>query len=252
MNELEIKRVPFLGTELMAARDNDGQIWAGVRWMCDGIGLSEGQSKAERLKIQKDKVLSKGGRNFVLPTKGGNQETLCLKLDFVPLWLAKISITPTMEQETPELAAKLMEYQLKAKDVLAAAFVPSGGYSAASKEIQAIFMLDNRTVQHEQRITALEGSMIIDYGQQRALASQVNAAVIDALGGADSPAYCDKNVRGKTYSECNRDIQKWFRVNSRSNIPRKRFDEAVEYIERWRPSANMSMLIRQTNQQVRF
>jgi hypothetical protein len=45
MNELEIKRVPFMGTELMAARDTDGQIWAGGRWMCDGIGLSKAQSK---------------------------------------------------------------------------------------------------------------------------------------------------------------------------------------------------------------
>ena len=42
-----------------------------------------------------------------LPTKGGNQEVLCLKLDFVPLWLAKISITPTREQETPELVFNL-------------------------------------------------------------------------------------------------------------------------------------------------
>ena len=54
----------------------------------------------------------------------GNREVLCLKLDYVPLWPAKISITPTMEQETPELAATLEEYQLKAKDVLAAAFIP--------------------------------------------------------------------------------------------------------------------------------
>ena len=54
---------------------------------------------------------------MILPTNGGNQEVLCLKLDFVPLWLAKISITPTMEQETPELAEKLMEYQMKVKEV---------------------------------------------------------------------------------------------------------------------------------------
>lgn len=254
MNELEIKRVPFMGTELMAARDADGQIWAGVRWMCEGIGLSEGQTKNERLKIQKDKVLTKGGRNFVLNESGyGNREALCLKLDFVPLWLAKISITPTMEQENPELAAKLMEYQLKAKDVLAAAFMPAaGGYTKFSKELQAIFMLDNRTVQHEQRIAALEDSMVVDYGQQRTLASQVNAVVIESLGGADSPAYHDKNVRGRTYSECNRDIKNWFRVNSRNNIPRKRFDEAVEYIQRWRPSTNMLMIIRQTNRQMQF
>ena len=124
MNELEVRKVPFMGTELMAARDNDGQIWAGVRWMCDGIGLTKGQMQNERNRIREDKVLSKGERNLVLPTNGGQQNTLCLKLDYVPLWLAKIAITPRMERETPELAARLEQYQLKAKDVLAAAFLP--------------------------------------------------------------------------------------------------------------------------------
>jgi len=113
-----------MGTELMAARDNEGQIWAGVRWMCDGIGFSEGQRKRQIANIQEDTVLSKGGSNLILPTKGGTQRTLCLKLDYVPLWLAKIAITPRMERETPELAARLEQYQLKAKDVLAAAFLP--------------------------------------------------------------------------------------------------------------------------------
>lgn len=125
MNELEIKRVPFMGTELMAARDSDGQIWAGVRWMCDGIGLSKGQKDRQLLNIQSDKVLSQGASNLRLPTNGGMQEVLCLKLDFVPLWLAKINITPTMKRETPELAETLEQYQLHAKDVLAAAFLPT-------------------------------------------------------------------------------------------------------------------------------
>lgn len=125
----------------------------------------------------------------------------------------------------------------------------TGSFFGGSKELQAIFMLDNRTVEHEQRITALEGSMVVDYGQQRTLAEQVNEVVVTALGGKDSAAYNDKSIRGKTYCECNRDIQRWFRVNSRNNIPRKRFDEAVEYIQRWHPSMNMSMTIRQTNEQ---
>lgn len=118
-----------------------------------------------------------------------------------------------------------------------------------SQEMKAILLLDTRTVQHEKRITALEDNMVIDYGQPRTLASQVNAVVMEALGGANAPAYCDKNVRGRAYSECNRDIQKWFIVNSRNNIPRKRFDEAVDYIKRWRPSTNMSMIIQQANRQ---
>ena len=125
-------------------------------------------------------------------------------------------------------------------------------FDGTSKELQAIFMLDHRTVEHERRITALEENMVVDYNQQRTLAAQVHAVVIAALGGKGSPAYHDKNVRGRAYSECNRDIQNWFRVNSRSNIPRKRFDEAVEYIQKWRPSTNVSMIIQQTNQQIRL
>lgn len=249
MNELEIKRVPFMGTDLMAARSPDGQIWAGVRWMCNGIGLSQGQANREINKINADEVLKEGYTKFGMGVFDPNNPTVALKLDFVPLWLAKISITPTMKAEHPELAEALKQYQLKAKDVLAAAFLPKQTWS---KELQAIFMLDHRTVEHEQRITALEESMVIDYGQQRTLASQVNTVVLNALGGADSPAYSSRSLRGRTYSECNRDIQKWFRVNSRNNIPRKRFDEAVEYIQRWRPSTNVSMLIQQTNRQTKM
>ena len=43
--DIEIRKVPFMDTELMAARDNEGNIYAELRWMCEGIGLSEGQSK---------------------------------------------------------------------------------------------------------------------------------------------------------------------------------------------------------------
>lgn len=128
----------------------------------------------------------------------------------------------------------------------------TGSFFGGSKELQAIFMLDERTVRHEERITALEGSMVVDYAQQRHLANLVNEVVVKALGGKESAAYSDKRVRCKTYCECNRDIQRWFRVNSRNNIPRKRFDEAVEYVQRWHPSMNLSMLIRQANNQERF
>ena len=104
MEELEIKRVPFLGTDLMAARDIDGQIWAGVRWMCEGIGLSNGQKDRQIANIQNDEVLKEGFCKFEGGVFDPNNATIALKLDFVPLWLAKISITPTMKTEHPELA----------------------------------------------------------------------------------------------------------------------------------------------------
>ncbi len=118
-----------------------------------------------------------------------------------------------------------------------------------SKELQALFLLDDRTQRQEQRITALENNMVVDYDQQLSLKNAVNYVVVEALGGKNAPAYGDPHVRGMVYCEINKDIQMWFRVSSRNNIPRKRFDEAVEYIQRWKPSTNTVMLIQQTNGQ---
>lgn len=118
-----------------------------------------------------------------------------------------------------------------------------------SKELQALFLLDDRTQRQEQRITALENNMVVDYDQQLSLKNAVNHVVVEALGGKNAPAYGGSHVRGMVYCEINKDIQMWFRVSSRNNIPRKRFDEAVEYIQRWKPSTNTVMLIQQTNGQ---
>lgn len=118
-----------------------------------------------------------------------------------------------------------------------------------SKELQALFLLDDRTQRQKQRLTVLENTMTVDYNQQRVLRKSISRAVISALGDEKAPAYIDNHVRSKVYSECNHDVQDWFRVNSVGNIPRKRFDEAVEYIQRWKPSTNTVMLIQQTNGQ---
>ncbi len=127
----------------------------------------------------------------------------------------------------------------------------TGGYMMPklSKEMQALFLLDDRTQKQEQRLTALENTMTVDYNQQRVLRKSISRSVISALGDEKAPAYIDNHVRSKVYSECNHDVQDWFRVNSVGNIPRKRFDEAVEYIQRWKPSTNTVMLIQQTNGQ---
>lgn len=108
-------------------------------------------------------------------------------------------------------------------------------FAGLSKELQAILVIDQRTMKQEQRISALENTMTIDYNQQRVLKRVVNTVVINALGGMDSPAYKSRSVSQKLFMECNRDIQDWFNVNSRNNVPKKRFDEAVEYIKKWRP-----------------
>lgn len=194
-NKLDIKQVPFMGTSLMAARDADGQIWAGVRWMCDGLGLSEGQRKRQVANIQADKVLSKGGSNLILPTKGGNQEVLCLALDFVPLWLAKISITPTMEAETPELAKTLEQYQLHAKNILAAAFLPVNvvtDIDSLSPELRLLINMELKQKEQarvieavNQRVDDIRDVVALNPIQWREESQSIIANIARSLGGVE-------------------------------------------------------------------
>lgn len=97
------------------------------------------------------------------------------------------------------------------------------------------------------RVTKLENTMNIDYGQQRVLEKEVAAVVIESLGGKESNAY--REISKKVFSECNRDVKDYFHVNSRNNIPRLRFEDAVDYIKNWTPCSNTRMLIKECNAQ---
>lgn len=97
----------------------------------------------------------------------------------------------------------------------------------------------------EEKVTGLENNMTIDYGQQVAIGYEVNKVVINALGGKRNRAY--KEMSKKVFSECNRDIKHYFHVNARNNVPKKRFDEAIQYIQNWHPCTNTQMMINMYN-----
>lgn len=103
---------------------------------------------------------------------------------------------------------------------------------------------------HENRIENLESKMTIDYGQQKYLGDLVSRVVIEVLGGKKSNAYDE--IGKKVFAECNRDVKTYFDVNARNNIPKLRYQEAVQYIKEWEPCMNTKMLIRDCNAQGRL
>ena len=231
MNELEIKRVPFLGTELMAARDEAGQIWAGVSYICNGIGLNKNEKDRQVKNVQADRVLKKGCVKFDAGVFDPNNQAVAIKLDFVPLWLAKISITPTMESDNPDLADLLEQYQLRAKDVLAAAFLPAVHKEPKSAmellrlQSQAMFELD-------ERVSVLENQMTIDHGQQRELQKAVSRRVLDRAATV-IPAWALDEQKPKFFASLYRDLKNRFGVPSYRDIRPADYPSAMAYVETW-------------------
>lgn len=160
-NELIIKDIEFHGDILRAAQDPDGKVWVGVRWMCRGMGFDDDRMKNERKKIQRDIVLIKGVKFYPLGEDRAKSNVLCLDLDYVPLWLAKIAITPTMQRENPVLVNKLIDYQLKAKDVLAAAFLRN---KKTTEEVVPVYKPQGNMIQLQ--FPDIQMPVIPDYSDQ--------------------------------------------------------------------------------------
>ena len=125
-------------------------------------------------------------------------------------------------------------------------------YNSLSKELQAIFAIDHKQQEMDSRITKLENTMTIDYGQQKDLQALVAKKVISELGGADAPAYKNKTVTQKAFKELYRMLKRIFKVNSYKNIAVKDLERAKETIPQWEPSEELQLMIQGANAQIRL
>lgn len=171
----------------------------------------------------------KGVLKWNIPTNSGNQDMLIIPEGDIYRLIIKSQLP----------AAEKFEHWVF--DEVIPTIRQTGGYQKPLSEVEMmriqLGMIDN----HEDRITSLENNMTIDYGQQVVLSDAVNKTVIEVLGGKDSNAY--KEVGKKVFAECNHDLKHYFNVNARNNVPKKRFDEAIEYAKNWKPCTNTMMLI---------
>lgn len=124
----------------------------------------------------------------------------------------------------------------------------TGSYQLSANPLEQIKIIAGGVIQMDERLTKLENTMTIDYAQQQSITKAVNKAVTKVLGGKQSNAYHE--VGKKVFAECNRDIKDFFCVNARNNIPKAKFQNAMEYIEKWTPSTNTKLLINECNAQM--
>lgn len=116
--ELQVKEVRFNGERITAIRES-GKIYVSIKSVCKNLGMNKSQADYQIQKVQNDELLDSACYFKHLEINGITQKGLMLELDYLPIWLAKIN--PSRFSE--ELKKQLIEYQLKAKDVLADEFL---------------------------------------------------------------------------------------------------------------------------------
>lgn len=255
MNGMIVKSVDLMGDTIMAAQDSEGNIWAGVSYFCNALGMNKKQKDWQTEKVQSDKILSRGAGKFGAGVFDPNNETIALRIDFVPLWLTKISVTKQMEKSHPELADKLLNYQLKAKDILAEAFLPKQNDFPRTTQAQ-IQLLAQGNVELNQRVDdiqaevkALKDGMPVFQSDAKDIQNALRKKAIEVLGGKDSNAYHDHSIHGYAFADIQIELRRQFGVKRYDQIKHKDVPDALKIIEEYKPPINIRDKIAMANAQ---
>ncbi len=126
-----------------------------------------------------------------------------------------------------------------------------------SKEIQALLILDERTVKMEKRIDKLEFEIPLYGSEADELSNHVKRKGVQILGGKKTEAYKDTNIRSKVYRDIYDQIKREFGLYSDDGKPksykalkRKHIYEAHECIDCYEAPMYIKELINGANAQM--
>ena len=245
MSELvpvEQRTVVFYDDELTAVRVENGRIFASVGQMCSALGLD---AQAQRRRIERHAVLSRGLGVAKLATPGGAQSAYVLRADLVPLWLSGVRASAVNEDARP----KLVRFQEEAAAVLWEAF-QAGELSAdfgqlleqADPEARAAYqmalavvklarqqiVLQAEVQEHGRRLDLLEAKL----GDEERTITEAQATQISQAVKTVAIAYgkkTKKNEFGAIYGE----MYRKFDTTSYKLIPAAKFQEVMDWLTEW-------------------
>lgn len=227
MNELKIFNSEEFG-DIRTVQLNNEPMFC-LSDVCKALGLTQPSKVKERLN-------EKGVSSIPTLTAGGEQKLL---------YINESNLYKAIFQSRKESAERFTDWVTS--EVLPT-IRKTGSYQKPMSPVEMMRIQLGMIDDHEGRITELEQNMTIDYGQQMSLGDIVNRVVVDTLGGKNSNAYHE--IGRKVFAECNRDLKHYFNINARNNVPKKKFDEAVDYVKNWQPCTNTRIMIQECNAQL--
>lgn len=104
--------------------------------------------------------------------------------------------------------------------------------------------------EHDSRLDKLENDMPLFTVECKELQSEVRKTGIAMLGGYRSPAYDDRSLRGKVYSDIQGQLKREFGVTRYEAIRRVQLDQAMEMLKRYRVPLILEEKIQMANGQI--
>lgn len=102
-NQAQLQTIQFHNQSLVTFEQN-GTYYTAMKPICGNIGLDW---EAQRQRIRRDEVLSQGAVMITLPSVSGEQQTLCLPIQYLNGWLFGIDTN----RVKPEIRETLIKYK---------------------------------------------------------------------------------------------------------------------------------------------
>ena len=238
----EMKEVPFNGSTLLGVRDESGQVWLAVKKACLDIGLTEGQADRQIKNLRSDVVFDGNVTDLIVKFDGQVRKIVFIAEKFVTLWLAKISLTPSMQRKNPDAVKKLLKYQLEAADVLHKAFYKTEeqkdmfnsnmGLEGQIVGIQGqINSMENMMCEQMEKLENVIDSMTLSTRQQQKLYQAAKDRINILLGGAHSVHYKENSI-SYFINLWNNFIER-YSCGSYKDLNPRYYNEAFAFISAW-------------------
>ncbi|OOM17158.1 ORF6C domain protein [Clostridium saccharobutylicum] len=143
---------------------------------------------------------------------------------------------------------KIVAYEILPQIRKTGSYIPNN----ASKELKAIFMLDEKQQILEDKVNNLENNMTIDHGQAVNIKHAVDIAVKRLCFGSETPAYKSKDLKRKIYQYAWRNFKDYFNITAYHNLLRKDMETALGYIQSLILQGSLLREVQSTNNQMSF
>lgn len=159
------------------------------------------------------------------------------------------------ESETAIKFQKIVAYEILPEIRKSGSYLPKN----LSKELKAIFTLDEKQQQLEKKVDKVSNNFE-EYKENsplfgiecETLQKALQAKGVQILGGKSSQAYQDKSLRTKLYTDIQREIKRQFQIHSYKALKRSQLNIALEIINKYAAPLVIQDEIITINNQVSF